>query len=425
MSSDKTELRQVGGKLTSLEKGRLRGEVKLTEALRGKSAITLEVFAHGILLLSVRVKTAEAKDGILPFDVALLKVPQIGLPVRFTARVVENDAALDSEVVLKSLADLWTRVMPFTAEVESMAHDCIVLRVAMIAPDMAAGIGQPVFELRDWGDTIATSRLQTQLPDGSALHVIPLPDYLLDGRAHRLSIVHQDSGLPLSSKPIRLRLSFSADPQPSPREIMTRLATVERQMQERHAEAFNGIAVELYQHIDTMLQNQRSNFEREVAAMRKMLGMVQEASRHPALPEAVMLSFAESVSGYGIHKVQTSSTGKLFRFVSPICGFLLPAIRAESAQLRIQGLRRSHPEALKGAKLAVNGKPLPISPYLNKTSESWNISVVVPGDLLRSDHTLVELRLPNGVLDATRQADMAVGILHVWMGDSHIDVPSA
>lgn len=407
--------RKSAGRLTGLERGILSGEITLDPALSALSELTIEVFAHGILAASAKVRMTAGQDGVLPFSVPLGKFPQVTLPCTLAARVAETDTIFDSGVELKGFEDLWRGVMAFSARIEKVSYNRILVR----ATGAGRAAADHVFELRDWGDLVAISEFENAMADGSAIYALEVPDRLLDGTEHRLSVIHRGSGLPLTAHPLHMRLDMRADPQPVLRDVIERLADVERQLRERYADAFNGLATELYRHIDVVTQNQRSNFEREIAAMRKLLSL-PEREEVETIAAAMTLPFDGPVSGYGVHRTETTSTGKAYRFVAPISGVLLPALRATAPKLRIQGIRRHHDGALDGAKVLLNGTALKILPYVNKASESWNITADVPADLLRRDRNILELRLPNAVPDSARsngRGDHAVGIMFVSLGD--------
>ena len=410
------------GRLTGLERGVLTGELPLDSALRGHGSLTIEAFAHGIRTASALVPVQGAEGDLLAFRLPITGFPQVTLPCTLTARIVETDTVLDSAMTIETLEQLWQQIMPFTARVEKLTYNRVVVRVT----GLKSAPADQIFELRNWGDPVAISELDAELADGTALYVIALPERLLDGGEHRLSVVHRGSGLPLSAQPIHLRFDLRSDPQPVLREVLDRVTDIERQLRERYAEAFNGLAAELYRHIDTVTQNQRANFEREIAAMRKLLGLQEQPATATAaapLPATVTIPFEGKVNGYGIYATELTTTGKAFRFVSPICGFLLPAIQAEKPRLRVQGIRRLHDAALDGAKLFVNGTPVDCLPYINRASESWNITANVPPALLRTDRNMIELRLPKAVpeqLRLTDRGDHGVGVMYVTLGDPEL-----
>lgn len=408
--------RKTAGRLTGLDRGILSGEITLDPALSALSEVTIEVFAHGILASSAKVHMAAGQDGVLPFAVPLGKFPQVTLPCTLAARLAETDTIFDSAVELKGFEDLWRGVMSFTARIEKVSYNRILVR----ATGTGRSAADHVFELRDWGDLVAISEFESAMADGAAIHALEVPDRLLDGTEHRLSVIHRGSGLPLTAHPLHMRLDMRADPQPVLRDVIERLTDIERQLRERYADAFNGLATELYRHIDVVTQNQRANFEREISAMRRLLSLPEREEPLP-LAASVTLPFDGPVSGYGVLKVEQTGTGKAYRFVSPISGILLPALRATAPKLRIQGIRRNHDGALDGAKVLLNGTALKILPYVNKASESWNITADVPPDLLRTDRNILELRLPNAVPESARsgpRADHGVGIMFVSLGDA-------
>lgn len=207
------------------------------------------------------------------------------------------------------------------------------------------------------------------------------------------------------------------------RDLETRVARLEALVQrdrseeraEDRARTFRDFALQLYRHVDQVALHQRANFDRELAALRRALGQPEASPPAARRPGRVVLSFGDEIIGYGIHAVQRTSTGKLFRHVHPRCGILVPAVVPGPARLVVQGIRRSHDGALEGARLAMNGQAIPVEPYVNPRAESWNITATVPAEALRPDGNLLELRLPNGPAPGATgaAAEAAVGILEI------------
>lgn len=410
MLKDTKAFPNTTGSLKSLDRGILAGELLVDATLLAHEALTVEVFAHGILAASARVPLTQAKPGEpLAFSFPMQRFPRVSLPCTLSARVVETDLALDSAVSLADLGDLWARVMPFSGRVEKVTHGQVEIRVTghLVNPD------DQVFELREGGDLVSLAEVHRVQPEGDTFYRIALPERLLDGGEHRLTVVHRGSGLPLNAEPLRLQLDLRNDPQPSPRELLDRIEGLEKQLRNRYAEAFNGLAAELYRHIDNVTLNQRSNFEREISALRVLLGMTPIEGPQQQ-PTEVLLPFGGVVTGYGIHGLEQTNSGKSYRFVAPLCGILMPGMaRGGPVRLRIQGLRRSHPDALDGVSMMMNGETVTMTPYCNPISESWNITAELPERMIRQDYNMLELKLPNGAPDKGRDpatANISVGI---------------
>lgn len=384
---------KVAGRLISLDGGRLIGELVRDAVSTTQEALTVEVFAHGISAASVRVPLGETKTGeTLSFAVPIRRFPRVNLPCTLSARIVETDHVLDSAVTVADLDELWARMMPFRGKIEKVVSGQVEIHIMghLLDPD------DQVFELREGSNLISLAELHRIQPEGDTFYRIALPEGLLDGSEHRLTVVHRRSGLPLHAEPLRLRLDLRTDPLPTPRELLDRIHGLENQLRERYAEAFNGLAVELYRHIDNVTLNQRSNFEREISAMRLLLGLPAPAAQ-PPLPSEISVRFDNAVTGYGIQEVQQTSSGKRYRFVEPICGVLLPGMaRGEAMRLRIQGLRRSHPRVLDGVTVALNGGTVTPTTYLNPNTESWSLTAELPERIIRQDYNTLELRLLNG-----------------------------
>lgn len=397
------------GKLDALDRGVLKGEIRLDDRLRRLPGLTIEVLAHGITLRTHSLAVPADAADVLPFAFEFAGFPDVTLPCDLRARIIETDSLLESAVRLESIEDVWRTLMPFSVHLEQVQHNLLTLRLEEHVPGAVQG-NRPVFQLRDWGRLVATSTL---LRDKSAtLSAIVLPDWLLDGNEHRLSIVHQQSGLPVTAQPILLRLDIQTEPGPTLPDLAQRLARIETAVQERHAEVFASMATPLYRHIDTMIQNQRGNFERETAALRRLLGVADANTADTEALSEVRLDFAGPVIGFGVHDVQHTATGKPFRQIGALAGFLLPGLRDGQATLHVQGIRRAHPGALDQASLAVNGHPVPMTLYLNPKSESWNITAQLGRGLLRPDRNLVELRLPQEG-PAWAAPEHVAGIIHL------------
>lgn len=391
----------TAGRLSGLQRGVLSGDLSIDDGLLRREWLTVEVFAHGILAATAQLRPQPGQR-LLPFTVALERLPLVSLPCTLTARLRETDRALESSVTLTDLADLWARMMPFSARIETISHRQVLIRTSALE-----GAEVEVFELREMGELLALSELRG-LDDEGALFALPLPERLLDGTDHRLAVLHRGSGLPLSAEPFSLRLDLRSGRQADPQDLVRRVEALERSMQQRHAEAFNGLAAPLYRHVDAVAQSQRLNLDREIAALRGLLGLAA-AEADCALPEEVLLPFDGPVTGYGLHPAEQSATGKGFRYAASGFGLLLPAIAPGPALLHVQGLRRAHPGALEGVRLCVNGMAVQVTPYLSARSESWNLKASLSGRQLRPDRNMIELRLPNASLANAPPTEGAAG----------------
>lgn len=400
----------TAGRLYRLEHSLFSGELNLTDRLGSLPKLTIEVLAHGIALTQHEI-VPEGQEGVQHFSFALSGFPDVALPCALRARVVETDTLLACDIVLSSLEDVWNNMMPFRVLIEDVQHNFLVLRIEGAQTEV------PGFQLFDWGEPIhSTVSDDEAYARGDECQVILLPKTLMDGREHRLTVIHTASGLPIRSRPIVFRFEANLDKEFSVADVAARVDRIERDLRLRFAEAFNAVAEPIYRHIDTITQNQRSNFEREIAAMRQLLGLPVRQEAAP-LPHEVTLQFGQDVTGYGIHGVQKFAPGKDCRYVAPISGFLMPGIAPLSkAYIHIQGLRRRSSEVLDGAILLVNGRAVNVKIYLNQKSGSWNISGYLTSRDLRQDKNLVELRLPNGVPpgeEYSPMADMPIAVLYV------------
>jgi hypothetical protein len=417
-ATEAPEDRAKGPDTARLEKfadGHLQGAVAVDAAMHALGAVTVEVFAHGITMATGAVPLGAAAVGdIVAFDIAARQFPKVDLPCFLTARVVETDTELETWVEVRDLDGLWQAMLPWRAAIEGIETGCVVVTL----PTRPAQPEAVIFDLYEAGAVIATSFPDGPSADGGLRYALPLPETIMDGAEHRLSVIHRASNLAVEAEPLFVVLQAGRAGQLPPmtaQQLAERMSRIEVQMRERYAEAFNGLAAQLYQHVDRVALRQRANFEREVSALRRTLGLAEPEARTAALPDRTLLEFADEVIGYGMHGVQVTGTGKAYRQVSPRCGILLPALVPGAAQLVVQGIRRSHAGSLDGARLVINGTAITIAPYVNPRSESWNITALVPAAALRADRNLLELRLPNGPVPGARgaAADIAVGILEI------------
>lgn len=402
------------GELVALKGGVLTGWVSLDEAIDGKETLTVEVSAQGIVF-ATHALASPAPGQKADFDFAIGRFPDVALPCPLRARIVETDTVLDSTVTLSGLENAWSSLVDFSVAVEDIQHNAITLKV-----EGKPGIA-PTFLLHSWGTVVATSKQYPQSGSDTqtSYHLIPLPYTMLDGNEHRLSITHEQSGLPVSARPISLRLQIETEHTPDLSDILSRLEALETHVAKRYADAFNAVTVPLYRHIDAVTMYQRSNFEREISAMRRLLG-IQDTDKTVPLPAQCHLDFSEAVVGYGVHGVETTMTGKQFRSVSAASGVLMPGIAPAPARLLVQGLRRRSNTVLDNAQLLLNGVTLDAQIYLNPKSESWNISASVSAAQIRSDRNLVELRLP-AAQQANNTSGAPVSILFVSLSSNEAE----
>jgi hypothetical protein len=418
------ETKLAAGFLNSFENGKLSGELNMDGALAGHDTVTVEVFAHGIMAASGEVRIADrGAEGPVPFSIAIKRFPRVSLPCTISARVVETDTALKCNLAVETLDFLWEALLPFRARVTQIRRGQVLLEASgeILHPDTE------VFELREAGELVGLSEPEGTTAGNNTLFIIPLSERLLDGNEHKLFIMHRGSNLPVNTQPLSVALNLEVEPQPSVGDLIGRIESVERQLRERYAEAFNGLALNLYRHIDNVTLKQRSNFEREISALRRILG---GAGKGPdtdtgpdtgpdtgqTAPAKVTLAFEADITGYGIGDLRTTNTGKTFRYGAPRCGFLLPVCASGAARLVVQGIRRSHDGALVDSVLFVNGVRVDMQAYSNPQSESWNITANLSEGVLRDDRNLIELRLPNGnPPDALAEAETSVGILEVTL----------
>lgn len=416
--SDTSKITGATGTLTSLKNGVVSGLITLDDNASAPPDLTIEVSAHGIVFASHTLAGASiGADGSFSFQIN--SFPGVALPCNLRARIVETDTVLDTDIAITNLEDLWTCMIPFSVTIEEIQHNAITLKVEG-TPDV-----QPVFRLLNWGKPISTSTHYPQAGSTSTHHMIPLPYTLLDGSEHRLSIVHEQSGLPVSSSPISLRLQIQTENTPMLGDVLYRLEALEKNVAKRYADAFNAVTVPIYRHIDTVTMYQRSNFEREISAMRRLLA-IEEAETAPETVTQSMADFGGPVIGYGVHGMETTSTGKTFRSVSAAWGVLVEGITPAPARLVVQGLRRRSDSVLDNAKVLLNGVSIPVQIYLNPKSESWNITADVPAALTRADRNLVELRLSGAPQAETNQsgATAPLGVMYVSLSSTAGDTPA-
>jgi hypothetical protein len=416
-AAEVTAKRPDNSRLEKFAGGHLQGMIAVDAAMRALGAATVEVFAHGITVATGAVPLGGAAVGdIVAFDIPARQFPRVDLPCPLTARVVETDTELETRVEVRDLDGLWQAMLPWRATIEGIEAG----RVIVTLPTRPAQPEAVIFDLYEAGEAIGASTPDGPSADGGMRYAIDLPAAVIDGAEHRLTVIHRGSNLAVGAEPLFVVLQSGRAAQLPPmtaQQLAERMNRIETQMRERYAEAFNGLAAQLYQHVDRVALRQRANFEREVSALRRTLGLVEPETRPAPLPERVHLAFAGEVIGYGVHRVQVTGTGKSYRDVSPRCGILLPALVPGAARLVVQGIRRSHDGALDGARLVINGTDIPVVPYVNPRGESWNITVRVPGAALRGDRNLLELRLPAGPAPGAvgAAAEIAVGILEITL----------
>jgi hypothetical protein len=412
VSSTENEIETGAGAVTGFESGTVSGVLTVWSDHAHLDAVTVEVYAHGILATSGRVPVGgKAPGDSVPFRLPFKRFPKVSLPCELRAQVIETGAVLDSTVVVETLDALWEALVPFRARVGRVTRGQILVEVTgeVLYPDAE------VFELRESGDLLEISTPAGRDAGGNTLFAIPLPEALLDGNEHKLFVSHRGSNLPVNVDPVSVTLNLALEPQPTVSELIGRVDAVERRVRESYAEAFNGLALGLYRHIDAVLLKQRSNFEREIATLRRMLGQEDaDAETRAALADRVVLPFFDELTGYGIGDVQQSNTGKRYRSATDRFGLLLPPVVPAPARLVIQGLRRAHDTVLDGAELFLNGAPVDASVYVSERSESWNVTADLPAKVLRQDRNLVEIRLPNAAQPGTlTPPEACVGILEL------------
>lgn len=414
MPNDETNS-ESAGILEDFRDGRLTGWLE-PGAVSGGTA-TVEVWGQGIRFASGPAAAQTDAEGRHPFAIPATRFPGFDLPCELRARVVETDRTLVSRVTLGSLDDLWARMVPFRCRISGVRHGHVYLAIEGEAD-------APVFEIREGRTVLGVSDAPEMDAEGVETCRIALPDSVFDGLEHRLSVLHRDSGLPVQTAPLSLRLEVQTGPVPGTRHLLARIEQIERNLDRRYGEVFNHFAMQLYRHVDAVTLTQRSNFEREIAALRRLL--VSEAITVEPDPEAsgtdlpaeaepseTTIPFDEGVQGYGIHAVQYNSGGKGFRMVAPSWGLLLPGFGSGERDLIIQGLRRPYPEVFDGIECRFNEQLLEPTLYLNPKSESWNITVRIPSGLTRPDSNVLELRLDQPKDPEALARNLAVGILHV------------
>lgn len=404
----------TAGNLHLLQGGILRGDIVVSERLIGMRSVTVEVFAQGIEVAREEVPGPFAVAGeTVPFSVAVSRFPRVDLPCLLMGRIVETDEVLDSRIEIADLDELWGRMMPFRVLLDVFTSREIRLRVVGDLPEDT----REVFELYDGGTLLGIAQHAGEAEPGGQVFVFDLPDTLLSGAKHMLTIRHRASDLPVTARPLFMRLDLGLEARVAESDVLERIDRLEARMARAYADAFHGLGMDLYRHLDASIQVQRGNFEREISSLRSLLGIGgSERETGPEAPTEVMLDFGDKLLGYGLGPVRTTSAGKQFREVAALSGVLLPGLAVLDRSLRIQGLRRTHPGAVDGAELFVNGEIVPAVVYCSQTSESWNLTAQVPGRLLRAEGNLLELRLPAGPKKGPVSSDPAMpvaGILHV------------
>lgn len=406
------------GTLQTLKNGLFSGELRLDQLPQDLTQATIEVFAHGIALARHKISLAGVARGPFAVSFPLADFPQVSLPVALRARLVETDQLIACDIELSDLESVWAQLMPFKVTVEEIRYDSLKLRIEGTPAEL------PQFELFDWGVSIAESQpfaaaSSSEAAEETAPQVsyakIALPRSVLDGRGHQLSVIHLQSGFPVTSRPISLSFEAQHEVDNPVAGLLERVAKLETQLARRRADEFRTVLAPLYAHIDTMILNQRSNFEREIAAMRQLLDL-PNTDHVEELPSEVKIDFGDPIEGFGFHNVIRTTSNKSIRYISPESGYLVPGVASDfKVKIHLQGLNRKSPQAMAGATLLLNGRRLPTVLYLNPTSESWNVSAVAPAALLRGDHNLVELSLPAARSELHDPHAMPAAVLHLLM----------
>lgn len=409
----------AAGQLVDFREGRIRGRIIPDVRMAAFASLTLEIFAQGILFVSAAVPRP-GMGAPAGFSISVERFPRLTLPCTLTARVAEIDARLDGEILLETLEDVWGRMMPFRATLRRPVGGRILVEVnaTLVASE------DQLFAIYDETGYLGAMELQGGEEQQCPVFAFDLPQSLLDGLPHQLSIIHQRSQLPVTAAPVVVQLTIDSKAPDDLRSLAARVKSLEARSRELQADAVNVLAVELYRHIDRLIINQRNNFECEVSAMRALLGLTPQSNTDAQIvPDRLRCEFGAALIGYGLHPAERTSTGKVFRHVASRCGIVLPPLATGAAFLRVQGITRPHDGALNDAMLSINGVVVEAKPYLNPKSESWNLTAEVPAGVLRSERNLLEMRFTQAASRDPAPMDRAVGVLFVEVGPA--DRPGA
>lgn len=375
------------GQLDRLENGALAGHITLAAFPGDASTVTLEFFAHGIVIASGHASRKDADENEnVPFSISVQRFPEVAIPCRITAHIVETDEPLATYVKLNSIEQLWQGLLSCRAHLDGVEQGAIRIRISGNSPPLES----PTFELSDGSHILPANQTVEIDATGEQIISIDLPARLLDGTTHDIRIIHSQSRLPVSQHPLRIRLELDESHAVSTHMLLKRIEELERLAKDSYSLVFNDFALALYRHIDTVTLNQRANLEREMAALRSALSGEGVALPEPELPTQSHVDLTGPVRGYGL----LSPIDGIGRKVEKVSGILCPGMVARTMELSVVANEDRFAQ-LEAAQLFVNGHVVPSR--LGKTDDSAASTLIahVAMETIRTDSNLVELRLAN------------------------------
>ena len=377
------------GQLDRFENGALAGYITQTAFPGTASTVTLEFFAHGIVVASGHASRNDAdQNGNVPFSIPVQRFPEVAVPCRITAHVVETDEPLATYVKLESIEHVWQGLLSCQACLDGVEQGAVRIRIS----GNASPLEDPTFELSDGSHSLSVDQNVETDASGDQIVSIDLPSRLLDGTAHDIQIIHAQSRLPVSQQPLKLRLELDESHSISNHILLKRIEELERLAQDSYSRVFNDFALALYRHIDTVTLNQRANLEREMAALRSALSGKEIALPQTERPTQTYVDLADPVRGYGL----LSLIDGVGRKVGHVSGVLWPGMVAQAMELTVTGHEDSFARR-DIAQLFVNGHAVQSRLVTPEEGGAPAMIATVAMEMIRTDSNLVEFRLADDI----------------------------
>lgn len=217
--------------------------------------------------------------------------------------------------------------------------------------------------------------------DGVAVFEITLPAQIALSDQLQLHVTIEPVGVELENSPLML-------PGPEVADVLRRLERLEFRMTDLEGRSnpraewdatFDAMYRELAERVESILDQQRTLFDRQLVAAGGWSGRSEEGAVH----EIVHLTPDDPVLGYGWFPPEASETGGRHRWIGKQA-FLSTRLAGDADVLLTAEIDEAMSEHLPGL-IAVLVAETPVQSWVSRTPEGWRLSARIPGELRHGD----------------------------------------
>ena len=417
-----TNFGKLEGALLSAQDGIVQGWA--WDRLAAGRTVEVEVYAGGILLGCVSANLRDPRqpgsvEGAHAFKLTVTtKASTLVAPYAIRARVRGTAVDLDGAIEVETEADHRQKLVAFEGEVTGISGGAFE-GWAMRRADLADLLTVEIFVK---GERLGSARadlptpISTQWGGGRGFR-LPLPQALLDGAVHNVSVRVAGTDFELSGSPTPVAVMMMQN-------LFTRLDRLEsdlrwgmdwmRGAESRATEAIVQLGGDFSRRFDAMLMLQRNAFERELSVMRNRLNL-EEPGAPPEVkaPTSVRAIMDDKIVGFGWHGVEKDE-GVIFRWMATNGVVILDFHAARGARLTLLARHFLDEIHMQTLRVLVNGEAASLQEWTRQDG-FWRCEALVPASAFRGrTFAVVNLIVPFARQPANGDyRDLSVGIAEV------------